>query len=114
MLQKVRQNSTTRRVLSGMLLLLFFFSATPKIFLHDLVARHKDTPVVEGKIPLISKGGFHCDVDSLVVALPYIYQVEAISFPASRTFQVYTSGDIKQAFSSLKYVSGLRGPPSSI
>ncbi|MDP4147919.1 MAG: hypothetical protein Q8927_03260 [Bacteroidota bacterium] len=61
------------------MLLLFAFSMTPKRPLHDLLANHRDVPVKSfgGKIKQLSKSGFNCRCESLVVESSFI----GIAFP---------------------------------
>jgi hypothetical protein len=95
------------------MLLIFAFSSTPKIFLHNLVVHHKDSNISLGKYAQVSTTGFHCDCESQVVELPYLNQVFHINLLVLGSFQIYQSRTNHQFFSFPHYIFGLRGPPLS-
>lgn len=97
------------------MLLVFAFSITPKKLLHDLVANHKDVKIQTTKtgndLPQLSKAGFHCQCDQLVVQTPFLYKavtfslvlpVKAVSRQARPATPIYYPSHS---------VSFLRGPP---
>lgn len=108
------QKPTIRTVLSGMMLLIFAFSITPKVVLHNLVVHHKDSPISSGKYAQVSKTGFHCDCESQVVVLPYLNQISCFQLNVSQSFQIYQSRNNPQFYCSTHFIFGLRGPPPSI
>ncbi len=67
-----------KRVLAAFFLLLFSFCVTPKRFLHDLLANHKDAQYSDS-LPLqqISTSGFHCNLDDLVVVAPFLPEIQS-------------------------------------
>ncbi|HXB28784.1 MAG TPA: hypothetical protein VNW49_03145 [Puia sp.] len=69
----MKHSNTIRRFFAAFFLLLFSFCVTPKRFLHDLLANHKDA-LYSDSLPLqqISTSGFHCNVDDLVVVAPFL------------------------------------------
>jgi len=70
-------NNSIRRLFAGFFLLLFAFCATPKRFLHDLLANHQDGQYSANHSPKhISASGFHCHVDDLVVVEPFLPGVQ--------------------------------------
>jgi hypothetical protein len=68
----MKDSLNIKRLLAAFFLLLFSFCVTPKKFLHDLLANHKDAQY-SSSLPLqqIATSGFHCNVDDLVVMEPY-------------------------------------------
>ena len=56
-----------------MLLLIFTLSITPKKYLHDCIADHNDFYSFNlTKDPSVSKAGFDCDCEDVVVSSPFI------------------------------------------
>jgi hypothetical protein len=57
---------------------LFTFCVTPKRFLHDLLANHKDAQT-SASLPIeqIASSGFHCHIDDLVVVAPFLPGIQA-------------------------------------
>ena len=96
------------------MLLIFAFSVTPKLFLHDLVVHHKDTPIPLGKYAQVSNAGFHCDCESQVVDLPYVADVAGICLTAPVSFPTHQTRAAYQFHSFPHFIFGLRGPPLSL
>jgi hypothetical protein len=104
--------STIRTFGAILLLLIFIFSATPKILLHNLVAHHKDTPSHgNGKTKEFAKAGYHCDCENLVVVLPYIGTSDPIQKLILEPFQSFQAGQEHQFYSFQYFIFGFRGPP---
>jgi len=98
------------------MLALFALSITPKIVVHALAAHHKDTHlgVPHDKTDQLNKAGFHCQVDNLVVELPYLSY--SISIPLAipevyRTYQIRTEPPF---YPSNHFIFRLRGPPVTV
>lgn len=95
-------------------IVMLLFSITPKRFLHDLIADHKDTVTIatnDGK-DHIDHHGFRCDCDNLVATSPFISQ-DIMAEPLTPTiensfFTTYTSG----SKAAIYYNFSLRGPPA--
>ena len=67
-----------KRFLAAVFLLLFSFCVTPKRFLHDLLANHKDAQYCDSLPPQqISTSGFHCNLDDLVVVAPFLPGIQS-------------------------------------
>jgi hypothetical protein len=96
------------------MLLIFAFSITPKIVLHSLVVHHEDSPIPSGKYAQVSKTGFHCDCENLVVELPYIIQVVSTHLIVPDSFQIYQTRTNYQYYSFPHFIFGVRGPPYSV
>ena len=102
-----------RNVLAGLMVLLFAFSITPKIMLHDLIANHKDRPyaVNDSNTKEIDASGFHCHYDNLVVESPFLddcFPVGITQLPAPE--QLFSLAPNRFHFATHFYF-GLRGPP---
>jgi len=97
------------------MLVLFSFSITPKFLLHSILANHKDSPISKTTQAELSPSGFHCDVENLVVELPFlenfIFAIEPVNKGLFQTFQARTE---HQFLSFSHFIAGLRGPPSFI
>jgi len=96
------------------MLIVFAFSVTPKILLHNLVADHRDTPRSHNnsKQNQLSKTGFNCNCENLVVESPFVndfvpFNLSIASQFANRQF-VYNDD-----FRSVNhFYFELRGPPA--
>jgi hypothetical protein len=70
---RLKKHQNIRQFSAAFFLLLFAFCATPKRFLHDLLANHQDSQFSATHAPKhISASGFHCHVDDLVVVEPFL------------------------------------------
>src|SRR6202163_4806287 len=66
-----------KRFLVAFFLMLFSFCVTPKRFLHDLLANHKDAQSSATQpFQQIAASGFHCHVDDLVVVAPFLPDIQ--------------------------------------
>jgi len=100
------------KFLSGLLLIIFALSITPKRFLHDMIAKHSDSrPGKNNDSPYqLANSGYHCDCDNLVAESAFVGEQPVFSFPVFTSFASYTVKDI--SFSSVPGIySTLRGPP---
>jgi len=103
------------RFLSGLLLIVFALSITPKRFLHNLFAKHIDiTSKKRNDIPFqLSKSGYNCDCDNLVAESTFVSDQHIFSFPLFTSFSAYIFKEI--SFCSIsKIYYPLRGPPVNI
>jgi hypothetical protein len=107
---------TIRSATGILLLLVFAFSITPKVILHHVFANHKDIRVPSGeKQTQVNKSGFYCDTENQVVEMPYLENYSVVFDPVKNSlFQIFQSGTEDPFLSSSRFISGLRGPPSSI
>jgi hypothetical protein len=75
----VRDSNIIQRFLAAFLLLLFSFCITPKKFLHDLLANHRDGQTAHSlPVEQISSSGFHCHIDDLVVVAPFLPGIQSL------------------------------------
>ena len=108
----MQNKNNIRRISAGFFLLLFSFCITPKRFLHDLLANHKDAQIVSQTTAQIASSGFHCHADDLVVVAPFIPEIQTCPIP------ILSSGvfEFKTPLTSFKFVyrahSDSRGPPA--
>ncbi|SDW95426.1 hypothetical protein SAMN05444410_107145 [Hydrobacter penzbergensis] len=113
----MRPLSVIHRLLAGWLLLLFAFSITPKKFLHNLVANHQDAtamnfPRENTGASQLSKAGYHCPCEQLVVQTPFVYQSASIDYTIVPVFVTYQDQQFVSTYSTAPDVSFLRGPPA--
>jgi hypothetical protein len=107
----MQNTNLIRRFSAAFFLLLFSFCITPKRFLHDLLANHKDAQTASQTSAEISSAGFHCHADDLVVVAPFIPEIQ------TNPVAVLSSGIFvfKTPLSSFKRIylsqSDNRGPP---
>jgi hypothetical protein len=74
----LKPNNNIRQYSAAFFLLLFSFCVTPKRFLHDLLANHKDAQTTTSlPVEQIAASGFHCHIDDLVVVAPFLPGIQA-------------------------------------
>jgi hypothetical protein len=110
----LKKSNTIRRFSAACFLLLFSFCVTPKRFLHDLLANHKDAAsAASSPVAHVANSGFHCHVEDLVVVAPFLPDIQAdqpiILSSSSVHFAEPLSGFV---FSYLAHTDG-RGPPAA-
>jgi hypothetical protein len=112
-IKNLLNNLTIQRALSGFLLVLFAVSITPKLFLHDLLASHKDNHIRSTCFNAqVAKAEFDCDCDNSVTESPYEYTGSTIpEFIIPVVFLTHQYTIIPFLHSETGYVKGLRGPP---
>jgi hypothetical protein len=116
------KNPIIKNFLAGSMLVLFAISITPKIAVHSLVARHKDFHPATSKdmcssrsVPdQVSRTGFHCAVDNLVVELPYLSFSTYTKGVIPESFRTYQVAADHQFYSFHHFIFGLRGPPVTV
>ncbi|HLK30081.1 MAG TPA: hypothetical protein VKT28_15985 [Puia sp.] len=96
------------------MLMVFAFSVTPKILLHNLVADHRDTPRSHNnsKEQQLSKTGFNCNCDNLVVESPFVNDYVEIDLSVTQNFSGQKIAYENNFYSLHYFYFELRGPPS--
>ena len=107
----MKNRDTIRKVISGMLVLVFAFSITPKIILHSWVADHTDSSGIVQKGLHVETAGFHCNIDNLVAEAPFLFQNTESSFHVETLFNIHVERKYAFYFSLDKVYHSLRGPP---
>ena len=109
------QKLIIRQLVAGVLLLVFTFSITPKRFLHDAFARHKDktAPVFSGNEPQVSYAGFICKCDNLVAESPFTDEIVYFDFASIQPSSVQKDTTLFHFYSSDFFFFKLRGPPAN-
>jgi hypothetical protein len=102
-------------LLAVLMLALFALGITPVSAVHALVARHTDRHLALGqmKTDLLTRAGFFCRVDNLVVELPCLSFPVGFELSAPRVYpeEYEQRADHQYHFCPL-FTFGLRGPPS--
>ncbi len=110
----LHKNLHIKRLLAGIMLVLFAFSVTPRNILHELFANHTDETVLSKKSNSTSLKTFDylCKTENLVAESPFIESItrfDLSTFPAYPKHLILTS----YFFSSTKYFFfEHRGPPT--
>ncbi|HVY75471.1 MAG TPA: hypothetical protein VG890_11610 [Puia sp.] len=102
-----------RRIFAALSLLLFTFSATPKKFLHDILANHKDTERVSTTEPVFYASGFQCHCEDLVVVAPFLPGIQPeVTLLLAKLQPPFAQplADMPPAFAPH---TGVRGPPAA-
>jgi hypothetical protein len=108
------KNQSIRKILAALMLVLFAFSVTPKLLLHNLVANHKDTPVKcsANNNAQFNIAGFNCGCDNLVVESPFVENSVTAEIITQQVFYQYINTEVKDFISVNQFYFELRGPPS--
>ena len=96
--------------------MLFTLSIAPRILVHTLVAHHRDVHLLRGhdRSDQVNKAGFHCNVENLVVELPFLSYPFSIQLAVPQLFRNYQVGAAHQFYSFSYFIFGLRGPPTTV
>lgn len=96
------------------MLLLFVFSITPRLYLHELVANHQDVTVCSSsEEDQMAAAGFRCDTHDQVAESPFTshgFQLAIappILYPTATTQHLIANLRLKAPV-----ISTLRGPPA--
>jgi hypothetical protein len=109
------QKSIIQQLLAGFMLLVFSFSITPKKFLHNAIADHKDKVTVAGtgNNSRLSHAGFICKCDNLVAESPFTNEHTYFNFTPAPLFSVQKTIALYYFYSSAVFFFELRGPPAN-
>lgn len=109
------QSSFIRKTIASFLLLVFAFSITPTIVLHNWFANHTDTYIQQkdSQTPQISSATFHCHCNSMVAVSAFTEPGQFEIASAKKVFTILSSIEIVQQTSSLIIFHSLRGPPTA-
>jgi hypothetical protein len=109
------QRLIIRQLLAGFLLLIFIFSITPKKFLHDAIANHKDkvAVVTAGNEKQLSNSGFICKCDSLVAESPFTNEILYFDLAQFPVFSIQKDTQLYHFYTSDYFFFALRGPPAN-
>ena len=107
---------TIRKIIAGLLLVLFAFGMTPKITLHDLVATHTDSRIkkknTDPTSSQIAKSTFNCQCDNLVSESPFETIPLAVTHAAELIYSTFQANNGAATYSTTLFLFGFRGPPS--
>lgn len=101
--------------LSGLLLVLFALSITPKNVLHSIFANHIDVRInsKSNSPSQLTPTGFNCDTENFVAESAFVNTQAYFDFPILISFSSYISKNV--SFSSIDGVySQFRGPPVKV
>jgi hypothetical protein len=108
------QQGFKKNMLAGWMILLFAYSITPKIMLHDLIADHKDGTYRSNdtKTSRFDPSGFHCHCENLVVQSPFMDNGVFHGFIPMIIHERLFSLSANHFRCSAQFNFALRGPPS--
>ena len=109
------QKTTIQQLLAAALLLIFSFSITPRKFLHDALANHKDKTVMPSAdgTAQFSHTGFVCKCDNQVAESPFTDVIACFEFAAPRFFSEYKHARACRVYASTFLFCQRRGPPAA-
>ena len=101
-----------KNLVTVFLLGVFLLAITPKKTLHYLLAGHKDNTckTSDGKTQELSKAGFNCQCDDLVVKSNFIGYTNSVVITPS-TVHFYFASNFNSFLSLPHLLFNLRGPP---
>jgi hypothetical protein len=107
------KNTTIRSLAAAFMLLVFAFSVTPTIVLHNWLANHKDSV---RKLPAnnqqqVSQIFFNCNCDNIVATSPFTEPDTHFQLPPVLVFSVQPETKLALFLSSPHFFFSLRGPP---
>lgn len=93
--------------------MLFAFSVTPKKFLHDLVAKHKDSPgrFSHDTQTRLQRASYNCHIEDLVVESPFMEGSAPVVQDAPPVFRPSHVELAVRWHSTRILFASLRGPP---
>ncbi len=102
-----------RKVFAAVLLLVFSFSITPTIILHNWIADHTDTAKEAGddNKQQVSTKKFYCHCDNIVAESPFTETDDLIIPIPQQSFIVEPGCLIVHTISTPRFYFSLRGPP---
>jgi hypothetical protein len=109
----LKHSSYIRRFTAVLFLLLFSFCITPKRFLHDMLANHRDMQSAHClPVEQLTASGFHCHIDDLVVMAPFLPGIQT----GNPVIFSSTSARFSEPLSSIYFLycshQDGRGPPA--
>jgi hypothetical protein len=112
---KLAPKSIIRPLSAALLLLVFSFSITPRKYLHDAIANHKDaTSQLSHTYGLqYSNTGFICKCDDLVAESPFTSNFQYFQCTPLPVFSVRLSVALYHFQSTPVFFFELRGPPAA-
>jgi hypothetical protein len=113
-IEYLTQSVTIRRFSAAFFLLLFSFCVTPKRFLHDLLANHRDVQTA-ATLPIeqIATSGFHCHVEDLVVVAPFLPGIQTADPLILSSEPLHYSVPVNSFVSLFISHTDGRGPPAA-
>ena len=109
----MRNSNIIQRLAAVFLLLLFSFCVTPKRFLHDILANHRDSQMANNlPIEQISSSGFHCHIDDLVVVAPFLPCIQSVVIGISLPGIHHFSEPAVSFSPACRNLPESRGPPA--
>jgi hypothetical protein len=95
------------------LVLLFLFSITPKRYLHDLVADHKDScSYSHPKQASVSQKGVNCHADDLVVKSPFASAGSCCDVSLPHIYADFSLNNLVPVLYTCVEAKDSRGPPA--
>jgi hypothetical protein len=102
-----------KKIIAAGMLIVFAFSITPTILLHNWLANHKDSV---RKLPTtnqqqVNKPLFNCNCDNIVAESPFTEPDTDFQLPAVQFFSVQQETNHVYFLPSPHFFFSLRGPP---
>lgn len=109
------RNKFIRSFTAAFMLILFAFSVTPTIVLHNWFANHKDAvqKLPDNNQDQLAKQVFNCHCDNIVAESPFTKPAVNFQFAAIQIFSLQQETKIVRLPSSTHFHFSLRGPPTA-
>jgi len=113
----LKRKETIKRGIAFLLLLVFMVSMTPKSYLHDSIATHKDFTYCRHQHKVsacLHQQGFNCHFDNLVVTAPYIAYSPLFSFHLAVPYISFIADNATAYYCHFFFHTDSRGPPACL
>ena len=103
-----------KKIVAAFMLIVFAFSITPTIVLHNLVVNHTDTykKSADTKAQQLGKQTFNCHCDNIVAESPFTEPAKEISNIPEAIFLIVNAEKQLRFTTSPHIFYSLRGPPA--
>jgi hypothetical protein len=112
----VKLQINIRQIGAAFLMLIFLLAATPKKLLHDAITEHQHTKTEVQKCSHhhinITATGFNCQLDNLVVEMPFIIAIEPVFAFNEICYHRYSELPYNNIGFNKTFTAFLRGPPN--
>lgn len=84
--------------------------------IHALVAHHQDVHLRQDlcTVDQLNAASFHCPVENLVVAFPFLVSSITVPLHAAQVFVAHNASVLAAPLSAAHPLYGLRGPPVTV
>ena len=110
----MQKNTYIKSLSAGLMLIIFSFSITPRIFFHNWLASHKDA---RSNLPAADQHQvghvfYNCNCDNIVAESPFTQQDDLAVLLPVQCYAIPVEATTPAFYSAGYFLFSLRGPPS--